>query len=57
VTGHWALAAAGSWSILLAVLILSPTHAVTHSPVNTVGVGPREGRGDPQPTASLAHHQ
>jgi uncharacterized membrane protein HdeD (DUF308 family) len=38
VTGHWALAAAGFWSIFLAVLILSLPHAVTRSLVNTVGV-------------------
>jgi uncharacterized membrane protein HdeD (DUF308 family) len=37
-TGHWALAAAGSWSIFLAVLILILPHAVTHTLVNTVGV-------------------
>jgi len=37
-TGHWALAAAGAWSIFLAVLILILPHAVTHSLVNTVGV-------------------
>ena len=38
VTGHWALAAAVSWSIFLAVLVLSLPHAVTHRLVNTVGV-------------------
>ena len=37
-TGHWALAAAGFWSIFLAVLILILPHAVTHSLVHTVGV-------------------
>lgn len=38
VTGHWALAAAGAWSIFLAVLILRLPHAVTDSLVNVVGV-------------------
>ena len=38
VTGHWALAAAGVWSIFLAVLILRLPHAVTDSLVNVVGV-------------------
>lgn len=37
VTGHWALAAAGAWSIFLAVLILRLPHAVTDSLVNVVG--------------------
>jgi uncharacterized membrane protein HdeD (DUF308 family) len=38
VTGHWALAAAGAWSIFLAVLILRLPHAVTDRLVNAVGV-------------------
>jgi len=38
VTGHWALAAAGAWSIFLAVLISRLPHAVTDSLVNIVGV-------------------
>ena len=38
VTGHWALAAAGVWSIFLAVLIVSLPHAVTDSLVNAIGV-------------------
>jgi len=37
-TSHWALAAAGAWSIFLAVLILSVPHAVTHSLANAIGV-------------------
>src|SRR5256885_5080887 len=38
VTGHWALAAAGVWSIFLAVLIVSLPHAVTDSLVDAIGV-------------------
>jgi len=38
VTGHWALAAAGAWSIFLAVLILRLPHAVTDSLVNAVAM-------------------
>ena len=38
VTGHWALAAAGAWSIFLAVLILRLPDAVTDSLVSVVGV-------------------
>ena len=38
VTGHWALAAAGAWSIFLAVLALRLPHAVTDSLVNVVAV-------------------
>lgn len=37
-TGHWALAAAGAWSIFLAVLIVCLPHAVTDSLVNVIGV-------------------
>ena len=37
-TGHWALVAAGVWSIFLAVLIVSLPHAVTDSLVDAVGV-------------------
>jgi len=37
-TGHWALLAAGAWSIFLALLVLRVPHAVTDSLVNAVGV-------------------
>ncbi len=37
-TGHWFLAAAGAWSIFLAVLILGLPHALTDDLVNAIGV-------------------